>query len=407
MHPKDLSIADFTYNLPAERIALHPLAKRDHSKLLVWDRNTTTEDHFFNLGKYIFKEGLLLFNNTKVMPARLLFTRPTGGTIEIFCLEPFADDHASAMQRTSASRWKCMIGGASKWKSDALTRDVLYEGLNITLTAQLIEKKSDAYIVAFTWNVPDLSFSQLLQAAGEIPLPPYIKRKVATDDTERYQTIYAKDEGSVAAPTAGLHFTDELISVIRKRNTSIEFITLHVGAGTFKPVKSGNMAGHSMHAEFMDVSLEAIQCIIDHIGTITAVGTTTLRVIESLFWMGVKCDRDPQIQAEKLIIGQWEIYEDPLINCNTDPKFALLCLAGWMKNNNLNNLVISTSILIAPGYTFRIIRALVTNFHQPGSTLLLLVAAITGNDWRQIYKYALENDFRFLSYGDGCLLTIS
>lgn len=407
MHPKDLSIENYSYPLPVDRIALHPLENRDHSKLLVYNSKTITEDRFLNLAHHLRKNSVVVFNNTKVIPARIFFPKTTGGIIEIFCLEPFEMDHTLAMQARYVSCWKCMIGGASKWKSGPLTRALFYEGVAINLTARLIQKNADAYVVEFSWDVPSYSFTQILHAAGEIPLPPYIKRKVEADDTSRYQTIYADDEGSVAAPTAGLHFTNELLNTIKEKDISLAFITLHVGAGTFKPVKSNTMAGHSMHAEFMDVTRQAIESILQYIGNITTVGTTTLRVTESLYWMGVKCCSDTNINADNLAIRQWEVYEKPLIDSNIDPKQALTSLLEWMIQNDLQRLVIPTSILIAPGYKFRISNALVTNFHQPGSTLILLVAAITGENWRNIYDYALSNDFRFLSYGDGCLLSIS
>ncbi len=301
--------------------------------------------------------------------------------------------------------WKCMIGGASKWKEGSL---VMSHELGVgswELSAKLTEKLSDAYVVEFSWTPGDISFAEVLEKCGDIPLPPYIKRKTEEADAERYQTIYANNEGSVAAPTAGLHFTEAVFNRLAAKNIKPDIVTLHVGAGTFKPVKAATMLGHEMHAEWIDVSTAMIENLILQLNKpIVAVGTTTLRTMESLYWMGVKANLQPTIKS--LHIDQWEVYEVPLANCNLPAETALRSLLSWMKENNRHHLFTRSQILIAPGYTFKIANAIITNFHQPQSTLLLLVAAATGNDWRKIYTYAMQNDFRFLSYGDGSLLFI-
>ena len=404
MNPQNLLIEEFNYDLLLERIAIHPLASRDQSKLLVWKEGKIKEDHYFNLADHLPANSLLLFNDTKVIPARMLFTKSTGAIVEIFCLEPYQTDYNSIMNCTSCCLWKCMIGGASKWKGGVLTKRIVIAGQEFLFTARLIEKLPGAYVTEFSWNPANYTFAEIIQEAGIIPLPPYIKRMVETEDTDRYQTIYATYEGSVAAPTAGLHFTERIFSSLMKKNIKHEFITLHVGAGTFKPVKAAKMDEHVMHAEWLEISINAIEKIIENQGNIIAVGTTSLRSLESLYWMGVKCSNNPAIDISALSIQQWEVYEQPLRASVFSLSSALLSLLKWMKRNDRQKLMIQTSILIAPGYTFRVINALITNFHQPGSTLLLLVAAIMGNQWKSVYEYAMEHNFRFLSYGDGCLL---
>ena len=403
--PKKISILDYTYDLPAERIALHPLAERDASKLLVYQNGTIKEDIYKNIADHLPTESLLIFNNTKVIKARIRFQKSSGGVIEIFCLEPFEaiNEYSHVMNKKASVTWKCMIGGVSKWKEGELSFG--FDVLGFELRAKLMEKLADAYVVEFSWIPADLSFAEVLEHAGDIPLPPYIKRKTENTDTERYQTIYAKDEGSVAAPTAGLHFTPEIFTKFSAKTIQTDFVTLHVGAGTFKPVKATTMQDHEMHAEWIDVSTAMIGNLVEQIDkTIVAVGTTSLRTIESLYWMGVKANLNPAI--EQLQINQWEVYEDPLVNTALPAKQALSSLLKWMKVNNRDRLFTQSQILIAPGYTFKIAKAIITNFHQPQSTLLLLVAAATGHAWRKIYDYAMQNDFRFLSYGDGSLLFI-
>lgn len=408
IHPKKISILDYTYDLPDDRIALHPLAERDASKLLVFKDGDIKQDIYKNIADYLPPDSLLVFNDTKVIKARIRFRKSSGGVIEIFCLEPYEDinEYSSIMNKKSTVKWKCMIGGASKWKEGELVMSYESGVGSFELKTKLMEKLPDAYVVEFSWLPPELSFAEILELAGDIPLPPYIKRKTESADTERYQTIYARDEGSVAAPTAGLHFTDNIFNRLREKNIRIGFVTLHVGAGTFKPVKATTMLGHEMHAEWIDVAVEMIENLLQQLDkTIVAVGTTSLRTLESLYWMGVKTVLQPQIK--ELQLGQWEVYEEPLMNFNITTREALISLLSWLKKNNAERLFTRSQILIAPGYSFKMVHAIITNFHQPQSTLLLLVAAATGNGWRKIYEYAMQNDFRFLSYGDGSLLLIN
>lgn len=397
MHPKNISILDYTYTLPDEKIALHPAAERDSSKLLVYQKGQIQQDIYKNIAAYLPQNSLLVFNNTKVINARLLFTKPTGGVIEIFLLEPYKADYSTALAATKTGNWKCFIGGISKWKGGSL--ELVVNGKK--LLATVIEPLPDAYAVEFVWS-GNCSFAELVEQAGNIPLPPYIKRKTEGEDKDRYQTIYAQHDGSVAAPTAGLHFTDAVFKSLEAKNISRGFVTLHVGAGTFKPVKAAVMEQHEMHAEWIDVSAAAIENILSNLNnTIVAVGTTSLRTLESLYWLGVKAALQPGLQ--QLQLTQWEVYET-LSQSNLPAQEALQALLQWLKNDNRTQVFTQTQILIAPGYQFKIAKALVTNFHQPQSTLLLLVAAAVGNNWKRIYNYALENDFRFLSYGDGSLL---
>jgi S-adenosylmethionine:tRNA ribosyltransferase-isomerase len=404
MHPKDISILDFTYQLPDDKIALYPLEQRDTSKLLVYKSGVISQDVYQNIATYLPQNSLLVFNNTKVINARILFTKPTGGVIEIFLLEPYQADYTSTLTATKTCTWKCFIGGAGKWKDGELIKNWELGIGNWELRVRIIEKLSDVYVVEFNWG-GNISFAEILEQTGNIPLPPYIKRKPAAEDKERYQTIYALQNGSVAAPTAGLHFTQDIFKSLEEKNISKDFVTLHVGAGTFKPVKAASMQQHEMHAEWIDVTTTAIENIITNLNnTIVAVGTTSLRTLESLYWLGVKALLHPSLSL--LQITQWEVY-DELSGTNIPVKDALQALLKWLKQNNLTHLFTQTQILIAPGYQFKIVKALVTNFHQPQSTLLLLVAAAVGDDWRKIYSCALENDFRFLSYGDGSLLFIA
>ncbi len=408
MHPKQIVIADFTYQLPADKIALYPLPDRDRSKLLICDSEEIKEDIYRNIAMYLPSNSLLIFNNTKVIPARILFKKPSGGIIELFCLEPFGDnnDHAVVMNKTNAVLWKCMIGGAAKWKSGHLEKSISIGGSEVNLKAALKQKLADAFVAEFSWHPSHFTFAEVLEQAGETPLPPYIKRKPNEADKERYQTIYAIKDGSVAAPTAGLHFTAAIFSSLREKNIKKDFITLHVGAGTFKPVKAPVLAGHEMHPEYIEISVATIENIQSADKNIIAVGTTSVRTLESLYWMGVKALLNPGGNAEYLALKQWEVYEPPLAEQLVDVKTALQSLKDWMTNNRKEKLLIKTQIIIVPGYTFRVVNAVITNFHQPNSTLLLLIAAVTV-DWKKIYNYALENNFRFLSYGDGCLITVS
>ncbi|MBC7875091.1 MAG: S-adenosylmethionine:tRNA ribosyltransferase-isomerase [Ferruginibacter sp.] len=426
--PKHISIKDYTYSLPEERIARYPLAERDASKLIIYREGVIAEDIYKNISHHIPGNSLLVFNNTKVVEARLLFQKPTGGSIEIFCLEPHEQyaDITTAMLHREKVLWQCLVGGVSKWKAGQLLQKKINRGdKEIILTAGYIDKRPGSFIIELSWTPPELSFTEVLHAAGAIPLPPYIKRAAEAADADRYQTVYAHCDGSVAAPTAGLHFTSTIFEKFKEKNIQPDYLTLHVGAGTFKPVKSEIIQDHQMHAEWMDVSKKTIENILKNIGNnIIAVGTTSLRTIESLYWLGVKKSGEGRREAgdgrreagdgsresgggrrktEELL--QWEAYE--LADRNIHVKDALQSLLEWMEINKMDRLVTRTQLLIAPGYSFKIVKGLVTNFHQPQSTLLLLVAAFIGKDWISVYDHALQNDFRFLSYGDGCLLWLN
>ena len=404
MHPKQLSISDYTYQLPEHRIANYPLPVRDASRLLVYDNGIIRDDNYKNITSYIAPGSVLIFNNTKVVEARILFQKPTGGTVEIFCLEPHEQyaDISSAMSEKGKVWWQCLVGGASKWKHGEVLKKIITDhGKEIILQAVYVEKRMGSFVIELSWSDLEMSFAELLHHAGAIPLPPYIKRKAESSDAERYQTIYASLDGSVAAPTAGLHFTDELFREFAKKNIQRKFVTLHVGAGTFKPVKSETMEQHDMHAEYIDVSKETISDILANLDNrIIAVGTTSLRTIESLYWLGVKMSIENNQAIPELL--QWDPYD--LHVPDLPAQQALRNLLTWMESNSQEKLVTKTKIIIAPGYKPRIADGLITNFHQPKSTLLLLVAALVGDDWKKIYEHALQNDYRFLSYGDGCFL---
>jgi len=402
--PRTLSIKDFTYSLPEERIAKYPLAERDASKLLIYKDGKIAEGIYRNIADHIPTNSLLVFNDTKVIEARLLFQKSTGGVIEIFCLEHHHQypDITTAMLQHEKVLWHCLIGGASKWKrGQILEKKIAYKSNELVLNARYIAKADDSFIVELSWNEPSISFAEVLHLFGAIPLPPYIKREAEKSDTERYQTVYAHYEGSVAAPTAGLHFTETVFNTLKEKNIQKDFVTLHVGAGTFKPVKADVMQEHEMHAEHFTVSGSLIQNVIDHLDkNIIAVGTTSLRTLESLYWLGV---RSLMVNGEwSNEIAQWEVYDHA--GQMISPKEALHNLIKWMDEKDLNTLTAKTQIIIAPGYQFKIVNGLVTNFHQPQSTLLLLVAAFIGNDWKRVYDDALQDNFRFLSYGDGSLL---
>jgi S-adenosylmethionine:tRNA ribosyltransferase-isomerase len=398
--PANLSIRDFQYTLPEEKIARYPLAERDESKLLVWQSGRIRETQYLHIADFLPANSLLLFNDSKVMAARLIFSKPTGGEIEIFCLEPVhsATGIHQAMMQTEKGEWKCLIGGASKWKSGTVLEKKTDQ---LTLRAKFAEKKTDYFVVEFSWSPAVLAFAEVLHALGSIPLPPYLKRKADATDKERYQTIYAAEEGSVAAPTAGLHFTDRIFQSLKQKNIQSLFITLHVGAGTFMPVKSTLIADHRMHSEFMEISADTVEAIAGKLpDPVLAVGTTSLRTAESLYWLGLKVAANKNIPPAELSLSQWDPYrmEDVLT-----AKESLGALAAWIRRIPEKRFITSTQLFIVPGYRFKIIRGLISNFHQPQSTLLLLVAALTGKAWKKIYQFALDNDYRFLSYGDGCL----
>ncbi len=433
MHPKDLSILDFTYDLPASKIASYPLEQRDASKLLVYGAGTGAENvgasangagaaqisetTYSKLDEVLPSNTLLVHNDTKVVAARLFFEKENGTVIEIFCLEPASiyKDITTAMLAKKQVLWGCLIGGAKKWKEGSL--HIKY-GNNYTLTATKHSTLADSFLIQFEWDNEAQSFAEVLEAAGNIPLPPYFNRAVEANDKERYQTVYAAAEGSVAAPTAGLHFTPALFDKLAAKNITKEFVTLHVGAGTFKPVKAARMEEHEMHAEYIDVQKSFIEMLRDNASakTIIAVGTTSLRTLESLYWMGAKiiaankthnnkqANELANPSIENISVVQWDPYELMPQNELPSTTTALTALCNWMEQNSLSRLIARTQIIIAPGYRFKIIDGLITNFHQPQSTLLLLVAAITHGKWKPMYDYALENNFRFLSYGDGCLI---
>ena len=409
--PRKLSINDFTYSLPEDRIAKYPLTERDSSRLLIYKDGNIEEDIYKNLSDHIPENSLLVFNDTKVVEARLLFQKPSGGMIEIFCLEPHEQytDITTGMMQQGKVLWQCLIGGASKWKHGQVLEKKIHTTANdILLAAKYVDKRADTFTIELSWQPSSLSFAEILHHAGAIPLPPYIKRNAETSDTERYQTIYAHTDGSVAAPTAGLHFTTHVFDCLKKKNIDTAFVTLHVGAGTFKPVKAETMQEHEMHSEFIDVSKQTIEQLLKDIDTtIVAAGTTSLRTIESLYWLGVKLavgGRQLAISSspELLQLDQWEAYESEQLKIPSKDAFQFLF--NWMNENNLDRLIAKTKIIIAPGYKPKVAKALITNFHQPRSTLLLLVSALIGSDWRKVYDYALQNGFRFLSYGDGSLL---
>lgn len=400
MHPKDLKIEDYTYALPDERIAKYPLAERDASKLLVFNKRQLTEDTYRNIAQYIPEGALMVFNRTKVVQARLLFTKETGGVIEVFCLEPHEQysDVQTAMLQTHSVLWKCIVGGASKWKH-GLVLEQQHDGF--TLKAGIADRGEGYFTIELAWDT-DMSFAEVLHIAGKVPLPPYLHRDAEASDEERYQTIYAKDKGSVAAPTAGLHFTERIMDSLREKHIETAFVNLHVGAGTFMPVKSDTMQGHTMHAEWIHVDVDTIQQLIANLDKgIVAVGTTTMRTLESLYWIGAKLLNHTVPDFEGYAVNQWDPYE---METDADTATALQALVDYLLQNKQTSLVTKTQILIAPGYKNRVVRGLATNFHQPQSTLLLLVASMLGDDWRRLYEHALQHDYRFLSYGDGCLL---
>lgn len=401
MEQQQISIKDFHYDLPFDRIAKYPLAERDLSKLLVYKDKCITPSQYSSIAEFLPNNSLLFFNNTKVIPARMFFKTDTQKDIEIFCLEPISNntDVYANMLEQSSSKWKCLVGGAAKWKQQY----VFLNHLDLQIKAEIKERLHGTFILEFTWEPATKTFAEVLQIAGAIPIPPYLKRATEDLDLERYQTIYADKEGSVAAPTAGLHFTDKVFEKLKSKQIKPSYITLHVGAGTFKPVKSNTMAEHDMHGEYIDVPLSTLHHLYEHIDkSITAVGTTSLRTLESLFWIGEKIVNNPTIKPHELLVDQWQPYQSALNMLSS--KEAIAIIIQYLQQQQLQTLYAKTSILIVPGYEFKIVNALVTNFHQPESTLILLVAAFIGEDWRKVYQYALDNDFRFLSYGDGSLI---
>lgn len=399
---KHIRISDYNYPLPDERIAKFPLPVRDQSKLLVYRHGQVSETRFTSLPDYLEAGELMIFNNTKVIQARLHFRKETGALIEIFCLEPIQpNDYVLNFQQTSHAAWLCMIGNLKKWKEGPLHKEMNVKGHTITLTATRGECRGTSHWVDFTWDNPEITFADILEVFGELPIPPYLNRETQESDKETYQTVYSKIKGSVAAPTAGLHFTECVLQALRDKGVDLEEVTLHVGAGTFKPVKSEEIEGHEMHTEYISVNRQTIEKLIAHGGKAIAVGTTSVRTLESLYYIGVTIASHPDAGQEELHVRQWQPYETHPTMTTME---SLQQILDYMKRHELEALHTSTQIIIAPGYTYHIVQKMVTNFHQPQSTLLLLVSAFVKGDWRTIYDYALGHDFRFLSYGDSSLL---
>ena len=404
MDTKHIQIKDFNYNLPDERIAKFPLAKRDNSKLLLYRHGEVTEDVFHNIAQYLPKGALMVFNNTKVIQARLHFRKETGALIEVFLLEPYMPaDYEQMFQTTGHCSWLCMIGNLKKWKEGTLKRTFDVKGKEVTLVAERKEDVHKSYRVDFSWDASDVSWAELLDAVGELPIPPYLNRETQESDKTTYQTVYSKIKGSVAAPTAGLHFTPEVLADIDRHEIDREELTLHVGAGTFKPVKSEEIQDHEMHTEYICVHRQTLEKLIRHEAKAIAVGTTSVRTLESLYYIGVKLEKTLDLSEEELHVCQWEPYENAVAKPIT-PLKAIENILAYLDKHGLSVLHASTQIIIAPGYEYNIVKMLVTNFHQPQSTLLLLVSAFVHGDWHKIYDYALAHDFRFLSYGDSSLL---
>ncbi len=402
MHPADIKIEEYSYELPNERIAKYPLAERDASKLLIYKDEAISESNYRNISEHIPGNTLMVFNQTKVVQARLKFQKETGGVIEVFCLEPHEQypDVQTAMQKTHKVWWNCIVGGASKWKHGLVLKQLIND---FALSAMIVERNDGSFTIELEWG-NEKSFAEVLHLAGKVPLPPYLHRDAEQSDEERYQTVYAKNEGSVAAPTAGLHFTDEVLTSLKQKNIETAFVDLHVGAGTFMPVKSETIEGHTMHAEWISADVAFLQKLIEYSDkSVVAVGTTTMRTLESLYWIGVKLHNNVSINFDGYAVTQWEPYE---LSAAIDITTSINAILQYLSHNNLSRLTTRTQILIAPPYKPQIIKGLVTNFHQPNSTLLLLVASITGNSWKEIYQHALDTNYRFLSYGDGCLLWI-
>lgn len=419
MNTKHIRIDDYSYDLPEDRIAKFPLQARDHSKLLIYNKGALSDDLFFNLPHYLPQGALMVFNNTRVIQARLHFRKETGALIEVFLMEPAQPaDYEQMFQSTGHCSWLCMIGNLKKWKEGTLKRAFEIKGHRLTLTASMNRSKSveksggSNYWVEFVWDNDQVNFAEILDAVGELPIPPYLNRKTEESDKTTYQTVYSKIKGSVAAPTAGLHFTDKVLKDLDNYGVLRDEVTLHVGAGTFKPVKTEEIEGHKMHSEYIVVHRHTFEHLLEHDCWAIAVGTTSVRTLESLYYIGVKLLSNPNATEEDLHVNQWEPYDLP----HTDEGCVLVdgravsvhdaiqAILDYLDRDGLEALHTSTQIIIAPGYTYKIVKMLVTNFHQPKSTLLLLVSAFLKGDWRKVYDYALSHNFRFLSYGDANLL---
>jgi len=400
---RQIHIEEYNYPLPDERIAKFPLPRRDESKLLLYKEGKISETIFKNITDYLPEKSLLVFNNTRVIQARLLFYKDTGARIEIFCLEPVEPhDYSLVFQQTKRCSWTCLVGNLKKWKGGTLSRVLLDGDTSVLLQATKKQTNGDTHLVEFTWDNPSYTFADLLDIAGILPIPPYLHRKTEKSDLQTYQTVYSKIKGSVAAPTAGLHFTPEVLVELDQKGFKREELTLHVGAGTFKPVKSETIEGHEMHTEFISVSKETILNLQKQLGRIIAVGTTSVRTLESLYYIGVLLETLPDATSEQLVVTQWMPYNETNNQLSIDK--ALQNILDYLDRKQTNTLITATQIMIAPGYQFKLVRGIITNFHQPKSTLLLLISAFVKGDWQPIYQYAMEHDFRFLSYGDSSLL---
>lgn len=398
---RNIRISDYNYPLPDHRIAKHPLAAREQCKLLCYKvGGEISEGHFYDVPAVLPEKAMLVYNNTRVINARLRFRKATGSTIEIFCLEPVAPcDYQLIFQTTQSCTWLCLVGNSKRWKQGPLTQEIEVDGKTVTLEANRGERRGNSFEIEFSWN-GDVTFASILEAIGEIPIPPYLNRGTESTDSADYQTVYSHIDGSVAAPTAGLHFTDEVLAECDKRGITRRELTLHVGAGTFQPVKSVNIGEHEMHHEFISVQRSLLVDLINAEGPVVAVGTTSVRTLESLYYVGQVLETNPDADEEMLTVKQWMPYSTP---CEISTKKALQNVVDYLDRHHAEAYMGSTQLMIAPGFQYRIISGMITNFHQPQSTLLLLVSAFVGEDhWRAIYDYALDHDFRFLSYGDAC-----
>lgn len=399
----NILISDYDYLLTEEKIAKFPLAERDKSKLLLYDYNRNiSEDQFYNISNHLPEDSLLIFNNTRVIHARIKFFKTTGATIEIFCLHPLEpSDYVVSFQQTRECTWQCLIGNLKRWKNEILTKEVNTHFGIVILNAERRKTEKGIAEVHFSWNNTSITFNEILSFAGDIPIPPYLNRNAAESDKTNYQTVYAKINGSVAAPTAGLHFTERVLTSLKEKNIKKTEITLHVGAGTFQPVKDAEVDKHNMHTEEFFVEKETVELLIKNVGRNIAVGTTSVRTVESIYWLGVKIMNKCFAEGTKLVVDQWDWKKfGPGINFSQ----SFQVLLDYMNSEKTNLIEGSTRIMITPGYTFKVINGMITNFHQPKSTLLLLVSAFVGDDWKEIYTYALDNNFRFLSYGDSSLI---
>ena len=403
MNIKDIQIKDFNYPLPDERIAKHPLTQREQCKLLVYQNGDIQDLHFYDVPRLLPQQSMLVYNNTRVINARLRFQKPNAGAIiEIFCLEPIAPrDYAQVFQTTNQCSWLCFVGNSKRWKAGSLTQVVNVNGCEVELAATRGEQKGNAFEIIFSWNNDKITFASLLEAIGEIPIPPYLNRNTEESDSADYQTVYSHIEGSVAAPTAGLHFTDEVLAECDRQGISRRELTLHVGAGTFPPVKSEAIGEHDMHTEFISVEKSLLVDLIKANGNVIAVGTTSVRTLESLYYIGITLLNNPDANEEELRVKQWAPYQQDYTISTAD---ALQAIIDHLDRNGIDRYIGSTQIMIAPSFKFRVIRGMITNFHQPQSTLLLLVSAFVDGNWKAIYDYALSHNYRFLSYGDSSFL---